>query len=88
MLCKINTGLIYMSYLNILTGENIVEGLVASIMIVLSYMILRNYFNLSKPVATMGGWFITWGLRKFSVNLYRYLYKNHGIYIQPLRIDI
>ena len=50
MLCKINTGLIYMSYLNILTGENIVEGLVASIMIVLSYMILRNYFNISKEI--------------------------------------
>ena len=77
-----------MSYLNILTGENIVEGLVASIMIVLSHMILRNYFNISKPVATMGGWFITWALRKFSVNLYSYLNQKHGFVIQPLRIDI
>jgi hypothetical protein len=77
-----------MTYLNILTGENIVEGLVASIMIVFSYYILRNYFKFSKPISTMGGWFITWALRKFSVNLYRYLNRYHKFSIQPLRVDI
>ena len=61
-----------MGYLNVLTAENIVEGFVASISIVLSYYVLRNYYKLSKPLATMGGWFITWGLRKFSVNTYTY----------------
>jgi len=77
-----------MGYLNVLTAENIVEGFVASISIVLSYYVLRNYYKLSKPLATMGGWFITWGLRKFSVNTYTYLNKKHGFEIQPLRIDI
>tara|TARA_B110000495_G_C22947960_1_gene555032 strand:- start:568 stop:801 length:234 start_codon:yes stop_codon:yes gene_type:complete len=77
-----------MGYLNVLTAENIVEGFVASISIVLSYYVLRNYYKLSKPLATMGGWFITWGLRKFSVNTYTYFNQKHGFEIQPLRIDI
>lgn len=77
-----------MGFLNVLTGENIVEGFVASIFIVLSYYILRNYYKLSKPMASMGGWFITWGLRKLSVNTYSYLNQKHGFEIQPLRIDI
>ena len=61
-----------MGYLDVMTAENIVEGFIASIFIVLSYYVLRNYYKLSKPMATMGGWFITWALRKFSVNLYSY----------------
>ena len=77
-----------MGYLDVMTAENIVEGFVASIFIVLSYYVLRNYYKLSKPMATMGGWFITWALRKFSVNLYSYLNQKHGFVIQPLRIDI
>ena len=77
-----------MGYLDVMTAENIVEGFIASIFIVLSYYVLRNYYKLSKPMATMGGWFITWALRKFSVNLYSYLNQKHGFIIQPLRIDI
>ena len=77
-----------MGYLDVMTAENIVEGFIASIFIVLSYYVLRNYYKLSKPLATMGGWFITWALRKFSVNLYSYLNQKHGFVIQPLRIDI
>jgi len=77
-----------MGYLDVMTAENIVEGFVASIFIVLSYYVLRNYYKLSKPMATMGGWFITWALRKFSVNTYTYLNQKHGFIIQPLRVDI
>jgi len=77
-----------MGYLDVMTAENIVEGFVASIFIVLSYYVLRNYYKVSKPMATMGGWFITWALRKFSVNIYSYLNQKHGFVIQPLRIDI
>jgi hypothetical protein len=77
-----------MGYLDIMTAENIVEGFVASFFIVFSYYVLRNYYKLSKPIATMGGWFITWALRKFSVNTYTYLNRKHGFIIQPLRIDI
>ena len=62
-----------MGYLDVMTAENIVEGFIASIFIVLSYYVLRNYYKLSNPMATMGGWVITWALRKFSVNLYSYL---------------
>ena len=74
--------------LNILTPQNIVEGLIASVFIVLSYYILRNYFKYSKPMATMGGWFITWTLRKFSVNLYTYLNERYGFIIQPLKVNL
>ena len=74
--------------LNILTPQNIVEGLIASVFIVLTYYILRNYFKYSKPMATMGGWFITWTLRKLSVNLYTYLNERYGFTIQPLKINL
>ena len=74
--------------LNILTGTNIVEGIVASVFIVLTYYILRNRYKLSKPMASMGGWFITWALRKFSVNLYDFLHKRYNFTIQPLRIKV
>ena len=74
--------------LNILTPQNIVEGIIASIFIVLTYYILRNYFKYSKPMATMGGWFITWTLRKFSVNLYTYLNERYGFTIQPLKVNL
>ena len=67
------------TYITILTTENIVEGIFASVFIVLSYYILRNYFNFSKPLATMLGWFFTWFMRKLSVNLYRH-YKTHNTF--------
>ena len=74
--------------LNVLTSQNIVEGIVASIFIVLTYYVLRNYYKLSKPMASMGGWFITWALRKFSVNLYTYLNERYDFTIQPLKISL
>ena len=74
--------------LNVLTSQNIVEGIVASIFIVLTYYVLRTYYKLSKPMASMGGWFITWTLRKLSVNLYTYLNERYGVSIQPLRINL
>tara|TARA_A100001234_G_scaffold174111_1_gene155606 strand:- start:858 stop:1091 length:234 start_codon:yes stop_codon:yes gene_type:complete len=77
-----------MKYLNILTGENIVEGIIASISIVLTYYVLRNNFKFSKPMASMAGWFITWALRKFSVNLYRFIGQRYGMKLQPLRVSI
>ena len=77
-----------MPYLNILTADNIVEGLVASIFIVVTYYVLRNTFKLSKPMATLYGWFITWTLRKFSVNFYEFLHQHHGFTIPPIRMYV
>jgi hypothetical protein len=76
-----------MPYLNILTADNIVEGFVASIFIVVTYYVLRNTFKLSKPMSSILGWFITWILRKFSVNMYEFLSQHHGFTIPPIRIN-
>ena len=54
------------------TTENIIEGVMASIFIVYTYYVLRNYFKLSKPMSSVLGWFITWIIRKVSVNAYRH----------------
>lgn len=72
-----------MSSLTIMTVENIIEGIVASISIVVTYYVLRNYFKWSKPMSSMGGWFITWVFRKFSVNIYKHLNNitNHANHI-------
>ena len=75
-------------YLTIMNAQNIVEGFTASVFIVLTYYILRNTYKFSKPMATMGGWFITWALRKFSVNLYAFLHKYHQFTIPPLKVKI
>jgi len=77
-----------MPYLNILTASNIVEGLVASIFIVITYSILRNTFKLSKPMATMWGWLATWILRKFAVNAYSFAGQHYGFAIPPVRVYI
>jgi len=77
-----------MTYITILTIENIVEGIVASIAIVATYYILRNWFKLSKPMSSMGGWFITWALRKFSVNIYNHLHDTHMLNLKPIQISI
>ena len=77
-----------MQYLDILTAENIVEGLVASIFIVITYYILRNTFKFSKPMATMCGWFLTWTIRKLSVNIYVFLHDNYGYTIPPVRVSL
>lgn len=79
-------------YITILTTENIVEGIFASIFIVLSYYVLRNYFKISKPLATMLGWFFTWFMRKLSLNLYKH-YKttnafNKNFPIYDLKIPV
>jgi len=60
------------NYITILTTENIIEGIMASFFIVIFYYFLRNYFNLSKSTSTMLGWFLTWFMRKLSVNLYKH----------------
>ena len=77
-----------MTYIDIINAENIVEGIIASIFIVLNYAILKKYFKFSKAHSTIGGWFITWILRKFSVNFYKYLNRKYGYTIPPLRLDI
>ena len=77
-----------MSYVTILTIENIVEGIVASIAIVVTYYVLRNWFRFSKPISSMGGWFITWALRKFSVNYYNHLHNTHQLNLKPIQIKV
>ena len=77
-----------MTYITILTIENIIEGIVASIAIVSTYYILRNWFKLSKPISSMGGWFITWTFRKFSVNIYNHLHDTHKLNLKPIQIKI
>ena len=77
-----------MSYITILTIENIVEGIVASVAIVVTYYVLRNWFRFSKPMSSMGGWFITWTLRKFSVNIYNYLHYTNKLNLKPIQIKL
>ena len=77
-----------MPYLNILTANNIVEGVVASIFIVITYHVLRYTFKFSPAMATMWGWFATWTLRKFAVNTYDFVSQHYGYTIPAVRIHV
>ena len=77
-----------MPYLNILKAHNLVEGVVASIFIVVTYDILRNTFKFNKSMSLLVGWFLTWILRKLSVNIYEFLNKYHGFTIPSVRLYI
>ena len=39
-------------------------------------------------MSSMGGWFITWALRKFSVNIYNHLHDTHMLNLKPIQISI
>ena len=77
-----------MPYLNILKAHNLVEGIVASIFIVVTYDVLRKTFKFSRTKSLLVGWFITWILRKLSVNIYEFLHQYHGLTIPTIRINI
>jgi hypothetical protein len=77
-----------MPYLNVLTANDMVEGIVASVFIVITYHVLRDKYKFSKPMATLYGWFITWTLRKLSVNIYEFVHQHHGFTIPPVRMYI
>ena len=74
-----------MPYLDILKAHNLVEGVVASIFIVVTYDVLRNTFKFNKSMSLLVGWFLTWILRKLAVNIYEFLNKYHGFTIPSVR---
>ena len=77
-----------MPYLHILKAHNLVEGIVASIFIVVTYDVLRRTFKFSETMSLLVGWFITWILRKLAVNIYEFLHQYHGFTIPTVRINI
>lgn len=76
---------IHQNEITILTDEQIIEGLIASI----SFTLLIIYLHKREGVILGGimAWFITWILRKFSVNVYKYL-KKRGYGFLPEKISI
>jgi hypothetical protein len=77
-----------MPYLSILKARNFIEGLVASIFIVVTYDVLRKTFKFSRSISLMVGWFITWIMRKLAVNIYDFLSEHHGFTIPSLQLHI
>ena len=77
-----------MPYLSILKAHNLIEGIVASIFIVVTYDVLRKTFKFSKTISLLVGWFITWILRKLAVNIYEFLNEHHGFTIPTVKLYV
>jgi hypothetical protein len=77
-----------MPYLDILKAHNLIEGVVASIFIVVTYDVLRRTFKFNQSISLLVGWFITWMLRKLAVNIYEFLNIYHGFTIPSVRLYI
>ena len=67
-----------MGYITVITGENLIEGIAASVTFAFLIYIITAYGGRSRMVATMVAWFFTWVLRKFSVNLYNTIMEQNS----------
>ena len=65
--------------LNIISQEQLVEGIIASIVFPLSVMFYKNYEKKSFFIYTMLAWITTWIMRKLVVNIYHYYYRKHNL---------
>ena len=65
--------------LNIISQEQLVEGIIASIIFPLSVIFYKSYNKKSFFVYTMLAWMTTWIMRKLTVNIYHYYYKKYNL---------
>ena len=72
----------------IINNEEIIEGLVASIVLALTSFIFKYYLKTSYLIYASVPWFITWVFRKMSVHVFKKLneekYINNKLYIAKI----
>jgi hypothetical protein len=66
----------------VISDVQIAEGVVASIIFPAILYFMKNYNKKTMYVATLVAWFITWLIRKFTVNTFM-KYKTH--YNEPVK---
>tara|TARA_B100001063_G_C16458279_1_gene401766 strand:- start:18 stop:248 length:231 start_codon:yes stop_codon:yes gene_type:complete len=72
--------------IKIITQEQLIEGIIASICFPLTIMFFRHNKSNDFIFYSSIGWFITWIARKFGVNIYlhlkeKYKWENRTYYI-------
>jgi len=65
--------------ISIINNEQLVEGVIASIVFTLISYFLKYYFKLNYVLYISISWFITWIFRKFGVNTYQYYASKYNI---------
>ena len=72
----------------IMTDVNIIEGITASITFPAIIYFLKFDHHVRVYFATMFAWFITWTMRKLSVNLFLRYKQEYNIPIRTYHIDL
>lgn len=77
-----------MTKLDIISDQQLIEGITASIFFPLTIMIFRHLDPQSFISYSMIAWFSTWILRKLSVNIYKLYRVKYGWENKTYSIDI
>ena len=72
----------------LLTDENIIEGIIGSVTLALTAIILRRVIHAPRSVILGMSFIISWFFRRIGVNIYRYLKTNHLASINALKYNI
>ena len=69
----------------LLTDENIIEGIMGAIALVIVAYSLSRIIHAPRSIILGMSFIISWFLRRVGVNLYQYLKKNHKFSIKSLK---
>ena len=73
-----------MTRIVLLTGENIIEGFIGLISLIITAYILSRIIHAPRSVILGMSFIITWYFRRIGVNVYKYLKSNNIFSINPL----
>ena len=73
-----------MTRIVLLTGENIIEGFIGLISLIITAYILSHIIHAPRSVILGMSFIITWYFRRIGVNVYKYLKSNNIFSIKPL----
>ena len=73
-----------MTRIVLLTGEDIIEGFIGLISLIITAYILSRIIHAHRSVILGMSFIITWYFRRFGVNVYKYLKSHNILSIKPL----
>jgi hypothetical protein len=77
-----------MTKLILMTDVNIIEGFSGLISMIIITNIINRIIDTHWFIVGGMSFFFVWGIRKISVNIYKYSKKKYGYHINNISIDI
>ena len=82
--CSLKYIVYIMTRIVLLTGEDIIEGFIGLISLIITAYILSHIIHAPRSVILGMSFIITWYFRRIGVNVYKYLKSNNIFSIKPL----